>query len=282
MNIPLKTVDFKELPIEIEVKNLDFVKIRPKLMGKAHKATFYQIIWINEGDAVFQIDFKEIAIHPNQLLIISPGQVYSFDTISEYGGRAILFTANFFSITELDSNFLYTAEILNPSSLNKLISVDKLVVGRLIDLLEKELANPTDSYQAEIAQSYLRVILYEAQRQFATHTQPPHPLNNIGRIFFNMVEEHFRQSRNIEFYLNLMNISPKVLSKEVKNLIGQTPKNYLDSRTILEAKRLLSYSSLSIKEIGYQLGFEEPTNFNKYFRKHTSLTPLEFRESQKK
>ncbi|MCD8186501.1 MAG: helix-turn-helix domain-containing protein [Rikenellaceae bacterium] len=80
----------------------------------------------------------------------------------------------------------------------------------------------------------------------------------------------------------MLGVNEKTLSKEVKALTGKTPKVYIDSRIILEAKRLLSYSNLSAKMIGFELGFDEPTNFTKYFRKHTGTTPARFRDSAKK
>ena len=62
-------------------------------------------------------------------------------------------------------------------------------------------------------------------------------------------------------------------------ILGSTPKKIIDDRIMLEAKRLLAHSSESVKEISYSLGFDEPTNFVKYFRKHHLSTPIEFRES---
>jgi AraC family transcriptional regulator, transcriptional activator of pobA len=60
--------------------------------------------------------------------------------------------------------------------------------------------------------------------------------------------------------------------------LGKTPKEIIDDRILLEAKRILAHTTESIKEISYYLGFEEPTNFIKYFKKHASVTPTEFRE----
>jgi len=97
-------------------------------------------------------------------------------------------------------------------------------------------------------------------------------VNTTGRKFYNAVEQHFKENRNTEFYVNLLGVNEKVLSKEMKNLTGNTPKIYIDSRIILEAKRLLSYSDLSVKEIGYELGFDEPTNFNKGTSKNPQKT----------
>ncbi len=280
MNTNIKTVDFKALPIGIELKDLKFVQEFPKLLGKPHKATFYQIIWITTGKATFRIDFREVTIKSDEMLIIVAGQVCEFDTKSNYSGKIILFTGSFFTITELDANFLHTCEILNPISLNKTIPACTQLTENLSRLLDTELKRPVDAFQIGIAQSYLRILLLEAERQLTASYLPV--TNNVGRKFYNAVEQHFRENRNTEFYVHLLGINEKILSKEIKALTGNTPKIYIDSRTVLEAKRLLSYSSLSIKEVGFELGFDEPTNFNKYFRKHTGITPAQFKASNKK
>ncbi|MFV0469620.1 MAG: AraC family transcriptional regulator [Dysgonomonas sp.] len=280
VGVNIRTFDFKPLPVEIEVKDLKFIKELPKLLGQPHKAAFYQVLWIADGEASCRIDFREICIKSNEILIISPGQVCEFDTKSDYSGKMILFTGSFFSITELDSGFLHTSEILNPVSLNKTVPICPQLAKNLITLLDEELKNTTDNFQAEITQNYLRIILLEAERQLTSAYSPV--ISDVGRNFYNMVEHNFRKNRNTDYYSNLLGVSEKTLSKEVKILAGKTPKVYIDSRIILEAKRLLAYSSLSVKEIGFELGFDEPTNFNKYFRKHTGHTPVLFRDSVKK
>jgi len=276
----IRTVEFKDLPIEIEVKSLGFVKELPKLLGQPHKATFYQIIWLTSGNAVFHIDLRNIAVEANDVLIISAGQVCQFDVTSDYSGKIILFTGSFFTVTELDANFLHTAEIFNPVSLNKTVSICPQLMKNQTSLLEEELKHTGDRFQTGIAQSYLRAILLETERQLKTVHIPS--LNNVGRRFSNAVEKHYRKNRHTEFYVRLLGVNEKILSKEVKALTDKTPKVYIDSRIILEAKRMLSYSDLSAKEIGFQLGFDEPTNFAKYFRKHTGLTPAQFRDSVRK
>ncbi|MDR0700784.1 MAG: helix-turn-helix transcriptional regulator, partial [Tannerella sp.] len=254
-----------------------FVKELSELLGQPHKATFYQIIWLTEGEAMFRIDFRETVIKANEILIISSGQVCAFDVTSGYSGKIILFTSTFFTATEPDSNFLHTAGILNPVSLNRAVPVCPQLVGNLITLLDEELKQQIDAFRIVIARSFLRIILFEAERSYAGSY--PMVLNTIGGQFYNAVEKYFRENRNTEYYVTLLGVNEKVLSKEVKALTGKTPKAYIDSRTILEAKRLLSYSNLSVKEIGFELGFNEPTNFNKYFRRHTSITPVQFRDS---
>ncbi|MDR1562848.1 MAG: AraC family transcriptional regulator [Dysgonamonadaceae bacterium] len=276
----IKTFEFKDLPIEIEVKDLGFVKELPKLLALPHKVTFYQIVWLSKGEAIFHLDFRDITLRANEILIISAGQVCQFDTTSDYSGKMILFTDEFFTVTELDLNFLHMAEILNPVNLNKTVSMCPQLMGSLTSLLEEELKHTDDRFQTGIAQSYLRVILLETERRLKTIYSPT--FNNIGRQFYNAVEKHYKENRNTEFYVQLLGINEKALSKEIKALTDKTPKVYIDSRIILEAKRMLSYSNLSAKEIGFKLGFDEPTNFAKYFRKHTGVTPTQFRDSVRK
>ena len=99
-------------------------------------------------------------------------------------------------------------------------------------------------------------------------------------LFKELLEKNFRKEKLVKRYANELNISEKLLHKATTQLIDKTPKQVIDERILLETKRLLVHSNLSIKEIAYDLGFEEPTNFIKYFRKHTNMTPAEFREQK--
>lgn len=279
-SIKVKTFHFDPLPIEIEVKDLSFIKELPKLLGSPHKVSFYQLIWISEGKANFRIDFRDITVNENNVLVISPGQVCEFDTISDYQGKIILFTSSFFTITDIDSNFLYTSQILNLINENNVVNICPILIEKLILLLEEELKQSPDHFQSGISQSFLRIILLEAERQLASMSQPY--IDNIGRQFYNAVEQNFTKNRQVKYYADLLSISEKTLSRELKSLIDKTPKSYIEDRIILEAKRLLAYSNTSIKEISFNLGFDEPSNFNKFFQLRTNMTPVEFRESTEK
>jgi len=74
-----------------------------------------------------------------------------------------------------------------------------------------------------------------------------------------------------------MSVSERKLNKSTQFVLGKSPKEIIDERVILEAKRLLAHTANSIKEVGFELGFDEPTNFIKFFKKHVEKTPIEFR-----
>ena len=96
-------------------------------------------------------------------------------------------------------------------------------------------------------------------------------------LFKNLLEEHFKDIKSVERFASMMSVSEKKLNKSTHLILGKSPKELIDERVILEAKRLLAHTGNSIKEIGFELGFEETTNFIKYFKKHVSKTPIEFR-----
>ena len=92
---------------------------------------------------------------------------------------------------------------------------------------------------------------------------------------------HHHRLYNIQDYQQKLGVTEKLLASSVREALGMPPKTYLDERRLLEAKRYLSYSDLSIKEVAFALNFDEPTNFNKFFRRHTGTTPQAFRLSQR-
>ncbi len=283
MESKIKSYGFKKgLPIELEIKDLSEVKKTPRLFMAPSKATFYQIIWISEGMAVFDIDFKKVIMQEGDVLVISANQFYGFDVESDYRGKLILFTDIFFKQTEADGSFLYTSELFNPALTGRTIALGNGFTDKIISVLEKELSRAGDCMQPYIAQSLLKVFLFQAERQLSDCGSPVFLCSNmtLGRRFLAEVEKRYRHCRNSVCYAQLMGIGEKILAREVKLLTGMSPKTYINSRVLLEAKRLLAYSKYSVKEIGNMLGFDEPTNFNKFFRKNTELTPLEFRQKR--
>ena len=95
--------------------------------------------------------------------------------------------------------------------------------------------------------------------------------------FRDYLEEEFQNNKQVGYYAERLHVTKKRLNLATTDILGITPKQMIDARIILEAKRLLVHTNQSVKEVGFELGFEEPTNFVKYFRKHMDYTPLEFK-----
>ena len=140
----------------------------------------------------------------------------------------------------------------------------------------------SDAFAKEdILRLLLKMLLLKAERIKRTLISDQ---RNAARFlqfgtFRNLIEKHFFETRNAEEYAGMMNISYKHLNEICKSIAGATAKKVIDQFIILEIKRSLSMSDVSIKELTYQLGFDEPTNLVKYFKKHTGQAPSQFKKN---
>lgn len=148
--------------------------------------------------------------------------------------------------------------------------------------MEREVQNPKDPFQSEILHNLLTNLFLHSERikrkQNFKELKKGADLDFLIQ-FKDVLEIHFRTQKSVKFYADLLHITEKRLNLATSKVLELTPKQIINERIILEAKRLLAHSNESIKEIGFHLGFDEPTNFIKYFRKLQNITPANFRES---
>ena len=100
-------------------------------------------------------------------------------------------------------------------------------------------------------------------------------------MFLSKKHKNYKNQKQVNYYAKLIIISEKRLNLATSKILGKSPKEIIDYRVMLEAKRLLAHTNESVKEIAFDLGFEEPTNFIKFFKKHSLITPIEFREKNR-
>jgi AraC-like DNA-binding protein len=98
-------------------------------------------------------------------------------------------------------------------------------------------------------------------------------------LFKDLLERNYKKLKSVNMYATDLGVSSRRLSQATFKILGKSPKELIDERILLESKRFLIHSTSTIKEIAYDLGFDELTNFIKYFRKHNRFTPVEFREN---
>lgn len=133
--------------------------------------------------------------------------------------------------------------------------------------------------------AYLKLLLIECNNICSINpieTDIDSSGDNLIRKFKVLVDTHFRKEHSTSYYANELHITSDHLNRTVKSKIGKTAKEYIQSRIITEAKRLLYFTALNSKEIGYELGFNEPANFSAFFKKHTQLSPSNFKKRENK
>lgn len=218
------------------------------------------------------------------MLFLNKDIVHRFDPNGNFDGKAILFTDSFFCKTQADTKFLRSNILFND-----LFSVSQLQTQKtstlftdLFQQMETELAYHKDTYQSDILQNHLHNLLLHSERerrkQNFTEAKKGADLDYLI-LFKDLLDNQYHKQKLVSHYAEQIRVTEKRLNQATSKILDKSPKQMIDERIMLEAKRLLVHTNESVKEIGFELGFDEPTNFIKYFRKHHHSTPVEFRES---
>lgn len=274
----------KNLQPQIEVVHLASLTTGYKnLIFIPHRTNFYHIFLFDQCTPQHIVDFKPINIRPFSLLFINKDNVHLFDKTSAYHGRVLIFTDDFFCITDDDRKFLRSTIVFNDMVDVTVLPTKKTdrTFSSFFDQIEKELHSRPDGIQHRLVKNLLHNLLLLAERKKRERGYRELKKGadlDYTLLFKDLLEENYRQIKNVAAYTEMLHVSEKRLNHATSTVLGKSPKEMIDERILLEAKRLLTHTSQSIKEVAFAIGFDEPTNFIKYFRKHTSQTPTEFRE----
>lgn len=245
-----------------------------------HRVIFFALLMVTKGTGSHQIDLKDYTLKAGSVLKIAKGQVHAFQKGADYEGVLIIFTERFvlkhFSKSSINIiSHLYNYHITSP------IFNDILGNELFINELTLELTHDNTYAQKNIVAALLNLYLLRLERQSNTGK-----LLNINKKyhaifmqFKDLVEAHYIKTRNVKDYAELMFISTKYLNKTVKDFTLNTAKTFIDQYVILEVKRAIVITNKSFKEIAFEVGFDEVTNFTKFFKKHTGMTPKQFKLS---
>lgn len=241
-----------------------------------HRVTFYVILMIQEGQCYHQVDFERYELRPGDSLLICPNQIHAFDPAKGAEGDMVVFTEAFLQrYTSQAVQELFDEAFAAHRGPNFFQGKSFAHMEKLKGMFFKEKGgNKPYKLGAQLTLGLLS--LAEAK---ALHQSKPAEGRTLElfRQFKQSLSDTFSHSRDAAFYAAHLSISYKHLNEVCKLVVNQTAKAYIDHFVILEAKRLLVASGQSVKEIAFAIGFEEPTNFVKFFKKHVSKTPLEFR-----
>ena len=235
-----------------------------------HKHDFYQLIFIKAGRGWHEVDFTRHNVKATQAFILKPGQVHAWELAKSTKGFVVEFTneslRSFFAIdlfpdvTEWDL---------------------KNLPEDLFEQMEAESLN-TDRLSQAVLQGYLEVLLLKLSRDLEAPAARINVKGDLHHQFRDLVEQHFRTEHAVEFYAEQLKTSAKSLSAKIQRLVGESAKDIIQKHLLLEAKRLLVYSHLSISEVGYELGFEDANYFSRFLKQNMEESAGKFRERSQK
>lgn len=267
---------FEIVPIYKIARNKEKYNHDPEL---PHQLKFYNLIFFTAGSGRHFIDFNWYPVQKNTLVYLTKEQVNAFEFHESLKGFCILFTERYFvdCFSNLSNDFVF--RLFNPQLFSPILQIPlNSDVITYFNLLKKECQNTESFNQKSILKSLFVVLISKAENIKQNETFHIKDASKIilFQKFVSLIEQNISKSRSADFYAKTMALSYKHLNTICKALVNKTAKKVIDDFVILQAKRNLINSNVRSKELAYKLGFEDPTNFTKYFKKHTGLTPNAF------
>lgn len=251
------------------------------------RLNYYSLIWIKKGSGRVKVDFSEYDFSANSLLAFAPYQPFMLSTHEKIEGVVLHFHPDFFCIHKHQAEVACNGILFNNIYEPPFVLIDESASNTLSMVIEQikiEMQNPALA-QYELLISYLKILLITASRlkdqqgiqepKEAPDTKEPFILQNLK----NYIELHFRTKHSASDYADLLHITPKALAKITKNHFNKTLTVLISERIIIEAKRELYLSNKAVKEIAYELGYDDEHYFSRFFKNNAAVSPQMYRDT---
>ncbi|MCZ4303925.1 helix-turn-helix domain-containing protein [Zoogloeaceae bacterium G21618-S1] len=250
----------------------------------AHRIDFHILIHVTRGNCTHTVDFTPIACGAGSMLALRPAQAQRFDFSSQWEGWIAIFRSEFLlplqsTASSPELHMVSDLEAL-PEHL-ALAGTDRDAVGRAFAQMHEDtqLSGPATELNMllrhQLSALLTRLHLIDVRQAPRDSAASPN-LQRFNR-FKQRLEKAFARQHQVAGYAKQLGCSEKSLNRATLDVAGLTAKAYIAARINLEAKRLLAHTALPIGQIADRLGFDEPTNFVKFFKREVGCSPSEFR-----
>jgi AraC-like DNA-binding protein len=251
---------------------------------KPERITFHLIICVTSGRCSHMIDCRTVECRRGSILTLHPGQVQLYDVSNGWQGWLVLFRPEFLQPQESETPLNELDVFRQLDALPSHLQLEAVEYNVVVEHIARMFSDTQRDARAGVLHALLRsqlhamlIRLHLAQaRREGPRIDPP-ALVKCFRRYRLAVEEHFQKRHAVAGYAKLLGCSEKSLGRAVQKIAGITPKEFLSQRIALEAKRLLVHTALPVSVIANRLGFDEPTNFVKFFRREVQKSPGAFR-----
>lgn len=272
---------------ESNYKKFGFLHINESSVEAINKEKYkpYIKVFCLPANSSITIDFNKYKTGRSSLFFINSNQHLELHHIGKGPAFFIYYNRDFYCIQIHDQEVACDGLLFNnifEMPMTELPEKEKGIIEQNFLLIQEELEHKASS-QEEMIRTYLKQIIIRAtriwkQQHLGKLNKAPAQDLDFFRDFSRLVEIHFREKHTVADYADLLAMAPKTLSNKFNKLNLTQPNEIIKDRILLEAKRLLTYSSMSVKEIAYDLGYDDPAYFNRLFAVKTGDTPVAFRK----
>ena len=282
--VPVYNIETKEMHSQgFDIIDLEGKGGKEYDSSQLHRHTFFELFLFTGGKGTHEIDFMHYPVDRNSVHFVSPGQIHKL-ILKKTQGYVICFTEDFISL-QANESFIERFPFYDSSNypvieLNKLLSTE---ITALIHAINNDFRQPGDA--TDILRSYLNIVLLKIKNSCSgSKEKDKKPLqikNPKITSFKNLIHDQYLTHKPVSDYALQLNITPNHLNALCKKHEGKTAIQLLQDRLLLESKRLLYATDMTVKEVCFHLNFEDVPYFNRFFKKQTQLTPVEYRSQSK-
>lgn len=284
-NIPIRHISQQsepELTGSFTIREITSLLSGRDMVQELHRHDFYYILIVKNGEGLHEIDFTGYEIKNHTVFMMRPGQVHYLSLKAGSTGYLIQFK----------TDFLYSHNSASQKHLTRLIQYNVYNLEQegfcrieaVVSEALKEYTNKLKGYH-EVLKASLSIFLIELLRQRPDNAIAAMGDNTYGQEkleqFMELVEKNSSTHKQVSQYTGLLNLSSYQLSSITKTLLAKTPSEIINQQIILEAKRQLLATSKQVGQIAYYLGYDDPSYFTRFFKRHTGLSPESFRQNSK-
>lgn len=247
-----------------------------------HRHDFYLLVIFTKGQGTHTIDFVDYPIQPGSVFFMSPAQVHSWTYAEETDGYLFFFNPAFY-LVDFPARKLFDFPLFHALATPPVVYLPATAsagVEEVFIRLHQE-ATGNDYRREDILRSYLNILLVKLSGFcLANHSsgRSSHAQSQIRRLEL-LVEKHYLEHKPVRDYADMMALSEKQLYTICQTALGKPLQKIIQERLLLEARRLLVHTELSVAQVADQLNFLDHSYFNRFFRKETGVTPEQFRRS---
>ena len=253
-------------------------------LGHHEKLCCFQVIWIKKGSGRFMLDMETYQINDNILYFISPGQLHKVETNGMIDGYRINFSPEFLKMSGGMSSLPFVAGFKDQTGASQVIRVGQeiqLEIELVVKTMMQEYANDYP-LKSEILMGLLKIFIAYFSRRFETK-EPVETQKSDAELFNRFMlslDNNFVSKKNVADYADEFSVTPNYFSEIIKKVSGFTASHHIQQKIVLEAKRALLCSETTMKEIAFQLGFNDAAHFSKFYKNVTGQNFTEYKRER--
>jgi len=248
---------------------------------------YYTILWITEGSGSVRADFSEHGFTQNHLFAFSPYQPFMVAADGAIKGISLQFHPDFFCIHKHHDEVACNGVLFNNIYQPPMVQVDNAsadTLRMLADRIRTEMENPALAHH-DVLVSYLKIFLITASRlkasQIPSEGEPAGGRKEsfVAQNLRDAIEKNFKTKHAPRDYADMLNLSAGALARITKTHFNKTLTDLIAERIVIEAKRELYLTNKAIKQIAYDLGYDDEYYFSRFFKTNADVSPQMYRDT---